>query len=120
MTSRRSLAAICFRLGDRAGCRSRRPGQWRTTTWRGTHRRLAATTPSPANTIVGLGDSYMSGEGVMTSNKNFKNATADGNWTHWSLVPGPYGGDTLMSNGTLDPSTPQVKVWGSVFGDKNG
>lgn len=56
----------------------------------------------------------------MTSNKNFKNATADGNWTHWSLVPGPYGGDTLMSNGTLDPSTPQVKVWGSVFGDKNG
>ena len=73
-------------------------------------------------TIVGLGDSYMSGEGVIYANHNFKDAAPSGSSSNWQTAPGALGGAVATSDGT--PTNTAVNgsgnVWRSVFGDKNG
>ena len=67
-------------------------------------------------TIVGLGDSYMSGEGVMYANKNFSSSKRSGDWSMWQTAAGAIGGDI----GTPDDPTAVGNRWLSVFGDATG
>ncbi len=74
----------------------------------------AAIDQSP--TIVGLGDSYMSGEGVMYANHNFSSKDPSDKDSNWQTGAGFIGGDV----GTPSDPTQVGNTWLSVFGDANG
>lgn len=88
-------------------------------------------------TIVGLGDSYMSGEGVMISNHNFEKADPSCDASNWQLAAGSVGNGSACvvtasymydakaagSSWTITPSTSTsngARTFRSVFGDANG
>lgn len=91
-------------------------------------------------TIVGLGDSYMSGEGVMISNHNFPKGDPGCEASNWQMAPGALGNAILClvtASYTYDaksssaepggylitPSTSTTngsRAFRSVFGDANG
>lgn len=66
-----------------------------------------------APTIVGLGDSYMSGEGIILANHNYAGKDFKSGDSNWQTGQGAIGGN---------PETNQAvaNTWGSVFGDANG
>ncbi len=70
-----------------------------------------------APTIVGLGDSYMSGEGVMLANRNYPGGSESGDWSEWQTGQGALGG-TLSS--PVQTNNAIANTWLSVFGDANG
>lgn len=73
------------------------------------------------DTIVGLGDSYMSGEGVMYANHNFPKGEGS-TPSNWQTGPGALGNEVVQLSGDrvlpLDQQAGQT--WRSVFGDANG
>ena len=71
----------------------------------------------PVPTIVGIGDSYMSGEGVMLANRNYSGGSASGDWSEWQTGQGALGG-TLSS--PVQTNNAVANTWLSVFGDANG
>ena len=69
------------------------------------------------DTIVGVGDSYMSGEGVMYANHNFPDAKPSSSSSNWQLAAGALGGDPGPNGGSANPVG---NTWRAVFGDANG
>ena len=67
-------------------------------------------------TIVGVGDSYMSGEGVMYANHNFTGAKPSSSESNWQTGAGALGGNP----GPNGDNTAVGNTWRSVFGDANG
>jgi len=74
----------------------------------------AAPNPAPESLptgdqyVVALGDSYISGEGAVTSNKGFADATPSGKWTAWEVA---------ARSTTLGPKN-DWGYSGLVYGDK--
>lgn len=73
-------------------------------------------TPNPApqaipggdQYVVALGDSYISGEGAITSNRGYADATPSGSWTNWEVA---------ARSTTIGPKT-NWGYSGLVYGDK--
>lgn len=83
----------------------------------GTAPTVTAQAADGGDTIVGLGDSYMSGEGVMYANHNFPGNKPSSSSSNWQTGAGALGGDPGPNGGDANAVG---NTWRSVFGDANG
>lgn len=79
----------------------------------------AAPAAPTGDTLVSLGDSYMSGEGVIYANHNFPGTEPSTTSSNWQTAGGSLGGKVSNDKGVPTVTDPG-NVWRSVFGDANG